>query len=72
MTQMEQMALRMLKGNPNMQNNVIAQQFIKILESGDTAAGEELAMNLCQTNGSTKEDAIKMAQQWANTAFPGQ
>lgn len=72
MTQFEETVIRLLESNASMRDNVIAQQFLKILKSGDTAAGEELAMNLCQTNGTSKEDAIKMAQQWAKTAFPGQ
>lgn len=54
--------LRMIKNNPNIANNPQAQNYISILESGDAKKGEEVANNLCQTYGVTKEEAISQAK----------
>lgn len=67
---LQQMAMMMLQNNPNIKNNPMAQQALQIIQSGDNAAGEQMAMNLCQTYGVSKEQAIKQAQEWAKGAFP--
>lgn len=55
-------ALRMIKNNPKFANNPQYQNYIQILESGDAQKGEELANNLLNTYGVTKEDALAQAK----------
>lgn len=61
---LEQWALNLISRNPNIANNPRAQEYIKIIQSGDSKKGEEIANNLCQTYGMSKEDAIKNAKQF--------
>lgn len=63
MNKMEQFAFNMLQNNPNVQNKAMAKAFMEILQSGDTAKGEQLANNILNTYGLKKEDALKQAQQ---------
>lgn len=63
-------AMKMIEKNPNIANNPRNQQMIEVLKSGDQAKGEELANNLCESYGVSKEDAIKQAQGFFNGNFP--
>lgn len=63
------MVLNML--TTQMKDNPMAQQFVQILQSGDNKAGEEMAMNICQSYGVSKEEALQKAHEWAKNAFPG-
>lgn len=65
------MVMNMLMNSPQAKSNPMAQQLLTILRDGDDKAGEEMAMNLCQTYGCSKEEALKQAQEWASKAFPG-
>ena len=58
---LEQWAINLISKNAN---NPRAQEYIKIIQSGDSKKGEEIANNLCQTYGVSKEDAIKNAKQF--------
>ena len=40
------------------------QSYIDILKSGNASAGEQLAMNLCNTMGISKDQAIAEARQY--------
>lgn len=64
MPDIKQFALNMLKNNPNFQNNPLAENCIQALETGDNQKGEDIANNLCQTYGISKEDAIKQAKKF--------
>lgn len=55
-------ALRMIKNNPQFKNNPQAQNYIQILESGDAQKGQEVANNLLNTYGMSKEDALSQAK----------
>lgn len=55
-------ALELLSKNPNVSNNPRAQEYIKIIQNGDSEQGERIANNLCQTYGMSKEDAVKNAK----------
>lgn len=50
-----QFALNMIQRNPQIANNPRAQDMIKVIQSGDSARGQQLAENLCQTYGVTDE-----------------
>lgn len=54
--------LNMIKANPAIADNPQMQAYIEVLESGDSEKGEELANNLLETYGMTKEDALKEAK----------
>lgn len=59
---MRDMALNLLMQNPNIANNPNAQEFIQVIQNGDSAKGEQIAQNLCNTYGMSKEDAIRNAK----------
>lgn len=52
----------MIQRNPQIQNNPMAQNFIGILQSGDSKRGEEVANNLLSTYGMTKEQAMNQVR----------
>lgn len=54
--------LSMIKANPAIADNPQMQAYIDVLESGDSKRGEELANNLLETYGVSKEDALKEAK----------
>lgn len=67
MGMIEQMAIRMLQNNPEvLEKNPLAQQLMTCLQSGDSAAGEQLANNIINTMQSNKNEAIQQAQAWWN------
>lgn len=53
-----------IKANPNIAGNPQALAYIEVLESGDTKRGQELANNLLETYGMTREDALAQAKQF--------
>lgn len=63
---MRNMALNLLAQNPNIANNPNAQEFIKVIQNGDSVKGAQIAQNLCDTYGISKEDAIKNAKSFFN------
>lgn len=52
----------MIKANPAIADNPQAQAYLDVLESGDGAKGEELANNLLETYGMTKDQALQQAK----------
>lgn len=56
--------LKRLTANPAIADNPQAQSYIQVLRSGDAAKGEELANNLLETYGMTKEQALSQAKQF--------
>lgn len=63
---MRDMALNLLAQNPNIANNPNAQEFIQVIQNGDSVKGAQIAQNLCETYGISKEDAIKNAKSFFN------
>lgn len=57
----QQMAMKILKENPNIANNPNAQSMINVIQSGDEKKGQEIAENICKSMGVSKEDAIRQA-----------
>ena len=60
----QQMAMKILKENPNIANNPNAQSMINVIQSGDEKKGQEIAENICKSMGVNKEDAIRQAEQF--------
>lgn len=57
-----QMAMNLISQNPNIANNPNAQEFIKVIQNGDSARGQQIADNLCQTYGISRDEALKNAK----------
>lgn len=54
--------VNMIKANPAIADNPQAQSYLDVLESGDSKRGEEIANNLLNSYGMTKEEALKQAK----------
>lgn len=61
-----QFAMNMIKNNPQVMNNPMAQNYIGIIQSGDAQKGQQLAENICKTYGVTPQQAIQQARQFFN------
>lgn len=64
-----QMAMNLISQNPAIANNPQAQEYLKVIQSGDAQRGQEIAENLCQTYGVSREDAISQAKRFFNLPF---
>lgn len=56
-------AMRMIRNNPSITNNPIAQNYINALQSGDAQKGQQIAQNILNSYGMTKEQAMQQVQQ---------
>lgn len=54
--------VKMIRANPAIADNPQAQGYLDVLESGDAKKGEEIANNLLQSYGTTKEEALAKAK----------
>lgn len=61
-TNMRDMALNLLAQNPNIVNNPNAQEFIQVIRNGDSVKGAQIAQNLCDSYGMSKEDVLRNAK----------
>lgn len=52
----------LIANNPAIANNPNAQNYLNVIQNNDQTKGEEIANNLCQTMGVTKEQAIAQAK----------
>ena len=57
-------AMAMINKNPAIQNNPQAQELINVIQNNDSARGEQIATNLCNTYGVTKDQAIAQAKKY--------
>ena len=55
------LARTMISNNPQIANNPQAKSMIEVIQSGDAERGRQIAENLCNTYGVSKEDAVKQA-----------
>ena len=62
MPSMRDLALNIIAGNPGISGNPNAQQMIDVIRRGDSAQGEQIARNMCQTYGITPEQAVEQAR----------
>lgn len=53
-----QIVLGIVQQNPQIANSPQGQQFMQILQSGDDAAGEQMAMNICNSYGVNPQQAL--------------
>lgn len=62
MPNMRDIAIGMLRSNPNFKNNELAQSFLEAYDQNDSKKGEELANNIINTYGLDRNAAINQAQ----------
>lgn len=53
----------LIRQRPDLQQNQMAQEMIKVIQSGDSQRGEQIANNICQSYGMSREEAIQQAHQ---------
>lgn len=63
MNGIQQFVQALMQENPGSEKKEMLQAVL----NNDTKKGEEIAMNLCNTYGVSKEQAIQMSQQWAQS-----
>lgn len=61
MNNMINFAMGIISKNPQIANNPNAQEMIQVIQSGDFKRGQMIANNLCKSNGTTPEEAMKQA-----------
>ena len=59
-------AMNMIRNNPNVANNPNAQEFINVIQNGDSEKGKQIAQNLCNTYGVTPDQAMTQAKRFFN------
>lgn len=64
MPDLEDFAMRMLQSNPQIANNPNAQQMVNAICNHDSAAGQQIASNLCNTYGIDRNQAVQEAKRF--------
>lgn len=64
MANFQQIGMMILQNNPKIMNSPQGQQFLKILQTGDVQAGQQMAQNLCQSYGISPEQALAQSMQF--------
>lgn len=59
-----QIALNMIGRSPQIKNNPNAQAYLQVIQDNDSSRGEQIANNICETYGVSKEQAVQMARQF--------
>ena len=60
------LALNIIANSPQVANNPNAQSLISVIQSGDSARGEQIARNLCNSYGVTEQQALEQAKRFFN------
>lgn len=64
MNSIKDFALNMLMNSPMVAGNPNAQEFVRVLQNGDSVRGQQIADNICSTYGMSREDAVAQAKQF--------
>lgn len=64
-----QMAMNLIMQNPQVANNPQAQEYLQIIQNGDAKKGQQIADNLCQSFGVSRDDAISQAKRFFGLPF---
>lgn len=64
-----QMAMNLIMRNPQVANNPQAQEYLQIIQNGDAEKGQQIADNLCQSFGVSRDDAISQAKRFFGLPF---
>lgn len=63
MSRITDMATQMIRNNPQVNQSPFAQAGINAILNNDAQAGEQLANNILQSLGMTKEQALEIAKE---------
>lgn len=63
MSRITDLAAQMIRNNPNIPKTPLAQTGINAILNNDAKAGEQLANNILNSMGMTKEEALQIARQ---------
>lgn len=63
MSRITNLASAMIQNNPNLPKTPLAQAGINAILNNDAKAGEQLANNILNSMGMTKEEALKIARE---------
>ena len=66
MLNLQQMAMNFLQQNPQISNSPQGREFLRILQTGDAAAGEQMASNILSAYGLSKEQGVQQAKTFFN------
>lgn len=55
-------ALSLIGRNPQITNNPNAQQLLQVVQENDSVKGAQIAQNICDSYGITREQAIQEAK----------
>lgn len=62
-------AMSLITRNPQIANNPNAQGMIQAIQNNDSAKGEQIAKNLCDSYGISPQEAVQQAKQFFNFPF---
>lgn len=65
----KQIAFSLLQQHPQVANSPQGQQLLQILQNGDDKAGQEMAMNICNSCGTTPQNMLLQATNFFKTRF---
>lgn len=54
----------LMSSNPNVKNNPKAMEAIQAIMTGDSVKGQEIAKEICRSNGANPQDAVNAANNW--------
>lgn len=57
-------ALSLISRNPQITNNPNAQQLLQVVQENDSDKGAQIAQNICDSYGITREQAIQEAKRF--------
>ena len=52
----------LLMNNPSVANNPNAQNYLSVIQNNDSVKGEQIANNMCQSMGMSREEALARAK----------
>lgn len=52
----------LMANNPAIANNPNAQNYLSVIQSNDSVKGEQIANNMCQSMGMSREEALARAK----------
>lgn len=64
MFNVQQLIGMLLQRNPAVANNPQARQMLEVIQSGDNDKGQEIANNILQSRGISKDDALNQAHRF--------
>lgn len=66
---LKDLAMNIIKQNPQISNNKNAQEMINVISSGDSQRGAQIANNICKSYGISTDQALKEAKSFFNIPF---